>query len=201
MNQAVRRATVSMALVLATTLGSLPAAADRADERDVDPDLRSRLMEAVAVSESFQDRFAAEVWLLDMSTRLRPFVDDPDQRLELLRMIHAEATRADVAPELVLAVIEVESAFDRFAISTAGARGLMQVMPFWTAEIGQPEDNLHDVRTNLRYGCTILKYYLDMADGDLREALARYNGSWRTGQGRRYSDKVLEKLSRRWFRQ
>jgi soluble lytic murein transglycosylase-like protein len=163
-----------------------------------DPELRRLLEAAIADTGSFRDRFDAEVWLSDMSRRLERQVGDPAERLELLRQIHHEATRADLPPELVLAVIEVESNFDRFAISWVGAQGLMQVMPFWLEEIGRPNDNLFHVRTNLRMGCTILRYYFDMEKGDLVGALARYNGSY----GRRsYADKVLDRLSRKWFRE
>lgn len=162
-----------------------------------DPELRKLLIEAVKDSSSFKDRFDAEVWLLDMSTRLERFIPDTEKRLRLLKLIHLEATRAKVHPELVLAIIEVESYFDHFAISRAGAQGLMQVMPFWLKEIGRPNDNLFDIRTNLRMGCTILKYYLDKSKGDLVEALQRYNGSLRSN---RYSDKVLSRLNKRWFK-
>ncbi len=124
------------------------------------------------------DRFDAEVWLMSKSDRLARFVKEPEKRLHLLRSIHRAATQADLQPEVVLAVIEVESHFDRFAISRAGAQGIMQVMPFWKHEIGRPEDNLIDLETNLRYGCTILKFYLDKAEGRIAEALARYNGSY-----------------------
>ena len=97
---------------------------------------------------------------------------------------------------LVLALINVESNFDRFAISYAGARGLMQIMPFWLDEIGRPDDNLFHIKTNLRFGCTILRHYLDRERGDLTKALARYNGS----VGRRvYPDKVMNRLSGRWY--
>ena len=174
---------------------SSPAFANKSSAPD--PELRSLLIKAVNDSSSFKDRFDAEVWLLDMSTRLQRFIPDTEKRLRLLKLIHHEATRAEVHPELVLAVIEVESYFDNFAISRAGARGLMQVMPFWLKEIGRPNDNLFDVRTNLRMGCTILKYYLDKSKGDLVEALQRYNGSLRSN---RYSDKVLTKLNKRWFK-
>ena len=162
-----------------------------------DPELRKLLIQAVNDSSSFKDRFDAEVWLLDMSTRLERFIPDTEKRLRLLKLIHLEATRAKVHPELVLAIIEVESYFDHFAISRAGAQGLMQVMPFWLKEIGRPNDNLFDIRTNLRMGCTILKYYLDKSKGDLVEALQRYNGSLRSN---RYSDKVLSRLNKRWFK-
>ena len=133
-----------------------------------------------------------------MSARLARQVPDPEERLEILKLAHAEATRASLAPELVLAVIDVESNFDRFALSHAGARGLMQVMPFWLDELGRPEDNLFRIDTNLRYGCTILKYYLDRENGDLIKGLARYNGS----VGKRwYGDRVIDKLRLKWFRQ
>ena len=123
-------------------------------------ELRLLLQQAIQNSDSFEDRFDAEVWLLDMSNRLKNKIKNPEKRLQLLRQIHQEAKKAELHPELVLAVIDVESNFDRFAISKAGAQGLMQVMPFWLKEIGQPRDSLFNVRTNLRMGCTILKYYL-----------------------------------------
>ena len=104
----------------------------------------------------------------------------------------------NLAPELVLALIEVESRFDQFAISVSGARGLMQIMPFWLEEIGISDDNLFRVRTNLRMGCTILRYYMDMESNNLTRALARYNGSL----GRQnYPNKVIDALNQRWFKQ
>ena len=161
-------------------------------------ELRLLLQNAVKDSDSFDDRFEAEVWLVDMSNRLKKKVKHPKKRLNLLRQIHREASRAKLHPELVLAVIDVESNFDRFAISTAGAQGLMQVMPFWLKEIGQPRDSLFNVRTNLRMGCTILKYYLKKEKGDLTRALARYNGSL----GRyKYPNKVFKLLNKRWYKQ
>ncbi len=164
---------------------------------ETDEDLRELLIAAANDSESFEDRFDAEVWLTDMSARLERQVPDAEERLDILRQVHREANRADLPPELVLAVIDVESNFDRFAISWAGALGLMQVMPFWLDEIGRPDDNLFHVDTNLRMGCTILRYYLDREKGDMVRALARYNGSL----GRRvYPDKVLDKLRRKWFK-
>ena len=171
----------------------------QATARDAaDPELRQRLMTAVATSTSFSDRYEAEVWLLDMSQRLAKHLPDPDKRLDFLRLVHHEATLAGLPPELVLAVIEVESGFNRWAISRSGAQGLMQVMPFWLKEIGRPGDNLLKPSTNLRMGCTILKYYLDIEKGRLRPALARYNGSL----GRRqYPDKIFNALNNRWYRQ
>ena len=160
-----------------------------------DPELRKLLSKAIEASDSFEDRFDAEVWLVDMSNRLQKFVDDEQRRLTLLRGIHREASRANLVPELVLAVIEVESHFDDFAISRSGAQGLMQVMPFWLKEIGHPNDNLININTNLRMGCTILKYYMDMEKNDLHKALARYNGSYGS---KKYSTKVLEALRINW---
>nr|WP_234981527.1 lytic transglycosylase domain-containing protein [Fontimonas thermophila] len=162
-----------------------------------EPELRELLARTVGAADSFEHRYDAEVWLVDMSARLRPFLPDDAERLELLRLVHSEARRAKLSPELVLAVIEVESRFDRYAVSVAGAQGLMQIMPFWLEEIGRPDDNLFHVRTNLRMGCTILKFYLDKERGNLINALARYNGSY----GRiEYPAKVIEALNRRWYR-
>ncbi len=162
-----------------------------------DPELRRLLIEAANDSSSFEDRFDAEVWLTDMSGRLARQVPDTRERLKLLKQIHFEATHKGLYPELVLAVIDIESNFDRFAISTAGAIGLMQVMPFWLKEIGRPDDNLVNAQTNLRMGCTILKYYLDLENQDLIRGLARYNGS----KGRRmYGDMVIDRLNRKWYR-
>ncbi len=148
----------------------MPIAGVEANEQ-ADPALRQLLREAIADASSFPDRFDAEVWLTDMSSRLAARMPNHVERLGLLRHVHHEATRAGLEPELVLAVIDVESGFDRFAISRAGARGLMQVMPFWLEEIGRPGDNLFQVATNLRFGCTILKYYMDMEAQDLARAL------------------------------
>lgn len=160
-------------------------------------ELRLLLQRAINDSDSFVDRYDAEVWLIDMSNRLKKKITQPEKRLKLLRQIHHEAIRANLHPELVLAVIDVESNFDRFAISKAGAQGLMQVMPFWLKEIGQPRDSLFNIRTNLRMGCTILKYYLEKEKGDLTRALARYNGSL----GRyKYPNKVFTLLNKRWYK-
>jgi soluble lytic murein transglycosylase-like protein len=178
-----------LALLFLTGAASATAAAP-------DPELREVLRTAASDSPSFTDRFEGEVWLTDMSRRLERQVADPQERIEILKLVHLEATRANLQPELVLAVIEVESNFDRYAVSSVGAIGLMQVMKFWKEEIGRPQDNLLHPSTNLRYGCTILKHYLDRENGDLRRALGRYNGS--LGQ-RKYPNKVIDKLSKKWF--
>ena len=161
-----------------------------------DPELREVLRTAANEAPSFPDRFEAEVWLTDMSARLARQVQDPAERIEILTLVHMEAARVELPPELILAVIEVESNFDRYAISVAGAIGLMQIMPFWMEEIGRPDDNLLHIDTNLRYGCTILRFYYDKENGDLRRALGRYNGS--LGK-RKYPNKVIDKLSKKWF--
>ena len=162
-------------------LSAMPALANE----QVDPELKAELMRTIAQAESFNDRFDAEVWLLDMSTRLAPFIKDESERLTLLRLVHQEARQAKLKPDLVIAVMHTESLFDRYALSSVGAQGVMQIMPFWKAELGRPEDNLIDLATNLRYGCAILKFYL-----------ARYNGSLGSS---RYPDKVLDYWYTYWY--
>ena len=162
----------------------------------VDPELRAELMRTIASADSFQDRFDAEVWLLDMSTRMAPFIPDEQARLRLLRLAHQAAKRAGLKPDLVIAVMHAENLFDPYALSSVGAQGVMQVMPFWKAEIGRPDDNLIDLATNLQYGCTILKFYLDKENGNLRRALARYNGSLGSN---RYPDRVLDYWYSYWY--
>lgn len=116
-------------------------------------------------------------WILQMDEHLSKFVKDGNERYQLLKTIHYEATRAGVDPVLVLGLIQVESGFKKYAFSSVGARGYMQVMPFWIDLIGDRKQNLFYMRTNLRYGCTILRHYLDMENGNLFMALGRYNGS------------------------
>jgi len=116
-------------------------------------------------------------WLTTMSARLEKRIPDRRERIEFLKTVYYEAQRAGLDPQLVLGIIQVESGFRKYAISSAGARGYMQVMPFWVNLIGTPEHNLFHLRTNLRYGCTILRHYLDIEKGDLYRALGRYNGS------------------------
>ncbi len=181
----------TLALMLGWSSGTLASA-----NGDIDPELRQALRQAAESTDSFADRFEAEVWLVDISSRLKRYMPDDKVRLEFLRMVHQEATRAGLSPELVLSVIHVESAFQRFAISVVGAQGYMQIMPFWKNEIGRPDDNLMLTRTNLRYGCTILRHYLDKEKGDWIRALARYNGSL----GRtKYPEKVMLFWEKYWF--
>lgn len=126
---------------------------------------------------SFHSDAQAQQWVATMSERLRGRSFDAIARVDFLRTVHYEATRAGLDPQLVLAVIQVESNFRKYAVSTAGARGFMQVMPFWIDLIGERDHNLFHLRTNLRYGCLILRHYLDIERGNLTRALGRYNGS------------------------
>lgn len=145
-------------------------------------------------SRSF-DRYDAEVWLERTLAVMQRFKLEKPQAMHILKAVHRETERTKLPPDLVLAVIEIESYFNRYAVSRAGAQGLMQVMPFWKKEIGRPSDNLIDIDTNIRYGCSILAYYLKIAKQDWAEALARYNGSY----GRTvYSEKVLVAWGKRW---
>ena len=116
-------------------------------------------------------------WLADMSSRLALKIPDWPTRRDFLITVQYEATRAGLDPQLVLGLIQHESNFRKYAISSVGARGYMQVMPFWVVQIGNSGHDLFTLRTNLRYGCTILRYYLDRESGDLYRALGRYNGS------------------------
>jgi soluble lytic murein transglycosylase-like protein len=189
------------ALLVALWLAG-PAAAVEPVPQDArsgpDPELREALIRAVREDNGFVDRFDAEVWFTDMSTRLARQVPDPAERISILQAVHRQATQADLPPELVLAVIDVESNFDRFAISSVSALGLMQIMPFWVKEVGRDDKNvLFDIDFNVLLGCQILRYYLDRERGDLVKALARYNGSI----GRRnYADRVIDRLRKKWFK-
>ena len=125
----------------------------------------------------FTSQQEADAWLGNISRRLEKRIPDATYRMDFLKTVHYEAKRAGLDPQLVLGLIEVESGFKKYAVSGAGARGYMQVMPFWVNLIGDSKDNLFHLRSNLRYGCTILRHCLDMENGDLFRALGRYNGS------------------------
>jgi soluble lytic murein transglycosylase-like protein len=190
---------VSLCLAWLGTALLAAGASHATDARSgADPQLREVLLAAVAEAESFVDRFDAEVWLIDMSRRLARQVPDAEERMHILRTVHYHAKRIGVPAELVLAVIDVESNFDRYAISSASALGLMQVMPFWVDELGYEDMNiLFEIDLNILLGCHILRYYLDKEKGDLVRALARYNGSlgqlW-------YPERVLQRWRNRWER-
>ncbi len=134
-------------------------------------------------------------WLDEMSARLAKRMPNLKERLDFLKTVKYEAERAGLDPQLVLGLIQVESDFKKYAVSTAGARGYMQVMPFWIKLIGNRGDNLFHLRTNLRYGCTILRHYLDIEKGDLFRALGRYNGSLGRSE---YPDAVRAAWERQW---
>ena len=139
--------------------------------------LHKAVSDARPPSSSFSNPMDAVEWLAEMSPRLEQRIPNREYRLDLLRSVHYEATRAGLDPQLVLGLMQVESGFRKYAVSSAGARGYMQVMPFWVKLIGAPDSNLFHLRTNLRFGCTILRHYLDIEKGDLYRALGRYNGS------------------------
>jgi soluble lytic murein transglycosylase-like protein len=125
----------------------------------------------------FDNPEEGEVWLAQMSARLQKRMPDEVYRRDFLKSVHYEATRAGLDPQVVLGLIQVESGFKKYAVSSVGARGYMQVMPFWVRSIGSHDHNLFDMRLNLRYGCTILRHYLDIERGNYYRALGRYNGS------------------------
>jgi soluble lytic murein transglycosylase-like protein len=180
-------------ILLALLLLTAPElSAESAEDRTA---LSAYLNRAFSAEDGFEDRYAAEVWLVDMQQRLARFLADPAERLDLLTRVHQQASELNLPPELVLSVIEVESAFDRYAISRVGAQGLMQVMPFWKDEIGRSDDSLTDTPTNLRYGCHILRFYLDREDQNLSHALAAYNGS---SGSLRYPNKVRAAWESHW---
>ncbi len=190
-----KQQTLSALVLLLTMIHCSIAVANTVGRQAIDNDLRLELKKAIAASDSFEDRFDAEVWLTAMSHKLKRYIKDPAERLYILRNVHREAKRANLEPELVLAVIQIESAFNPYAVSVVGAQGMMQVMPFWKKEIGRPDDNLINLETNLRYGCTILKHYLDREKGNIAPALARYNGSYGSTK---YSRKVMGAWFDRW---
>jgi soluble lytic murein transglycosylase-like protein len=153
------------------------AQAEEALSASVQAVLQRAVSDQAAPKAAFASQREADAWLAEMSQRLAKRIPDKDYREDFLNTVHYEATRAGLDPHLVLGLIEVESGFRKYAVSNVGARGYMQVMPFWTRAIGTRDHNLFHLRTNLRYGCTILRYYLDMEKGSLYRALGRYNGS------------------------
>jgi soluble lytic murein transglycosylase-like protein len=162
---------------------------------EIDPGVVEALAKTMADEVNQSDRFDAQVWLLSSAPKLARYVAAENERTSILKSVYREANRQKMDPDLVLAVMQVESKFDRFAVSSAGAQGLMQVMPFWRTEIGRPQDNLTHIDTNVRYGTAILAHYLTETRGDLVDALARYNGS----RGRlNYPELVVYAYRARW---
>ena len=185
----------AMALALAPLSGH---AGTQVEER-LAPSVVTVMSSAISdqpVPNGYAGRPDLRPWLDEMSRRLTPRISDAGSREEFLATVHYEATRAGLDPQLVLGVIQYESAFRKYAISTAGARGYMQVMPFWTGLIGSGDNhNLFHLRTNLRYGCVILRHYLDIEGGDIYRALGRYNGSLGRPE---YPTGVMEAVNRNW---
>lgn len=177
-------------ILLLATMAS-PSWADRQQ----DPALGRFLQKTLKEAPCFEDEFEEKVWLAAMGPKLAKVVKNETERAEILHHVFCEARRLQLPPGLVMAVIDVESRFDRWAVSSAGAVGLMQVMPFWPNQLGMKNHELVRTPHNIRMGCTILKFYLDREKGDYTKALARYNGS----VGRRnYADLVLTRLANRW---
>jgi soluble lytic murein transglycosylase-like protein len=163
-----------------------------------DPELRGIVADAITTAECFPDKFDSAVWFTLMEPKLRKTVKDPSERMQILTTAFCEAHRPGqqrLPPGLVMAVIDIESRFNRWAVSSAGAVGLMQVMPFWPAELGMKRHELTKVEANMRMGCAILRFYMKRERNDVRRALARYNGS----VGRReYPDLVVGRWTRHW---
>ena len=193
------RIMVRIALAAACIVASAIAGAGEQKYEPLSASVQAALHRSVADQASPRLAFASEAaglaWLADMSKRLEKHVPDVATREDLLITVDYEATRAGLDPQLVLGVVQVESRFRKYAVSKAGARGYMQVMPFWMTLIGESGHNLFNLRTNLRYGCTILRHYLDLERGDAFRALGRYNGS--LGRSR-YPNSVLRAWSGDW---
>ena len=172
---------MKFALALAAVLSPLQALAGAQRNEPIDPTvlatLSARIADRAVPFFNFKNPEDAHKWVFEMSHRLQQRIPDRKQRTELLMTIQWEATRAGLDPQLALGLIEVESNFRKYAVSSAGARGFMQVMPFWSKLIGKPSDNLFRLRINLKYGCVILRHYLDLENGDYFRSLGRYNGS------------------------
>ena len=183
--RAARRAVVGAALALPWALAVRSARAGAQQYEPLADAVRSALAARIADTkppqrkfDRIEDRVAFVNWLAEMSQRLSSKEPEYRNRVDLLRTLDYECTRAGLDRQMVLGLIQVESGFRRYAISPVGARGYMQVMPFWAGLIGDGDQRrLFDMRTNLRYGCVILRHYLDGEQGDLFRALGRYNGS------------------------
>lgn len=188
---------VFLVLALVISAGSAHAGAQKYEP--LAASVQAALHSTVSDRASPEPRFASIQekvdWLDQMSARLARSMPNLRERTDFLKTVRYEAERAGLDPQLVLGLIQVESGFKKYAVSSAGARGLMQVMPFWVKLIGNKSDNLFHLRTNLRYGCTILRHYLDIEKGDLYRALGRYNGSLGRPE---YPDAVRAAWERQW---
>ena len=188
-----------LVFLLGLLLFAASAMAGGQREEPLSNSVRAMMQKSVSDSAAPRLIFATEgegeLWLQAMSKRLQKRIPDQEAREDFLRTVHYEATRAGLDPQMVLALIQVESGFKKYAVSSVGARGYMQVMPFWVRAIGTSDHNLFHLRLNLRYGCTILRHYLDIEKGDLYRALGRYNGS--LGQPQ-YPNLVLNAWRKQW---
>ncbi len=188
-----------LSAVLATAFACAVAPAARAGAQQYEvlsASVRASLAQAVSDAGSVDlADMDTRAWVRAMTPRMIGRFPDEHATRRFLALVRYESMRAGLDPQLVLAVMDVESHFRKYAVSKAGARGLMQVMPFWVGLIGVPQQDLFAERTNLRYGCTILRYYIDREHGNLANALARYNGS--LGDSR-YPNRVLKAWKDRW---
>jgi soluble lytic murein transglycosylase-like protein len=170
--------------------------ASRADEQR-EPELKQLLQKIIASRDCFVDKYEAEVWYKAMEPKLTRYVPSHEQRIEILDHVYCEAKRdpsVELPPDLVLAMIDVESRFDNWAVSPVGAVGLMQVMPFWPRQLGL-QNQLVRIAPNIRMGCEILRFYLRAEHMNWARALARYNGS----AGRNtYPALVMQRWQRFW---
>jgi len=184
-------------LLAASLLAALPIAPASAASAQQDPELRAVVQQAIGEAQCFADQYDSAVWFTLMEPKLRRYVKDKDERLQILQTVYCETHRGGAAlpPGLVMAVLDVESGFDRWAVSSAGAVGLMQVMPFWPEKLGMHRYELTHIEQNLHMGCAILRFYLDNERRDVRKALERYNGS--VGH-RDYPDRVIVRWTTYW---
>jgi soluble lytic murein transglycosylase-like protein len=189
----VRRLKAGLLMMLAVS--GLAATGTALADQQRDPELKAVVARAIAQAECFTDQYDSAVWYTLMEPRLRSIVADKNERLDILKQVYCETHRRGetrVPPGLVMSVIDIESHFNRWAVSSAGAVGLMQVMPFWPEQLGMRRYELVHVAPNVRMGCAILRFYLNYEHNDVRKALARYNGS----VGRRnYPDLVVGRWS------
>ena len=189
--------TVSCALAWLAVAAPAAAAATSAGAQQ-DPELRAVVQQAISEAQCFTDKYDSAVWFTLMEPRLRRRVQDHDERLAILQAVWCEARMAGAAPlppGLVLAVIDVESAFDRYAVSRVGAVGLMQVMPFWPEKLGMERHQLTKIPSNIHMGCAILRFYLQREKRDFQRALGRYYGNV---NDRSYAGLVVNRWTRVW---
>lgn len=189
---------ISLLLLVGALVSTVSYAGSQVEEplsNSVKAMMQRSISDRAAPKLTFATEEEGQAWLNEMSQRLKKRMPDAAYREDFLRTVHYEASRAGLDPQMVLGLIQVESGFKKYAVSSVGARGFMQVMPFWVRSIGANDHNLFLLRTNLRYGCTILRHYLDIERGDLYRALGRYNGSLGKPQ---YPNLVLGAWRKHW---